>query len=111
MIEASQELMPPSVKLAPRSLLDSQIHSTVDGVLKELKSASRELQKIFASFRLELELLSRLFYKNKNQHRGGLFWRRVTEMRRFGHRLDRGQPDRLAEDIRRWFWGPLDQQK
>lgn len=103
--------MPPSVKFTPRSSLDSRIHSTVDGVLKECKSASRELDKIFASFRLELQLLDRLFYKNKNQHRGALFWRKVTEMRRFGHRLDHCEPDGLVEDSRRWFWGPLNQQK
>jgi hypothetical protein len=77
---------------SPRAHRWTRIHSTVDGVLKELKSASRELQKIFASFRLELELLDRLFYKNKNQHRGALFWRKVTEMRRFGHKLDHQNP-------------------
>ena len=103
--------MPPPLNLAPRSSLDSSVHSTVDGVLKELRSASRELQKFFASFRLELELLDRLFYKNKNQHRGALFWRRVAEMRRFGHKLDNHKPDGLVEGARRWFWGPLDQQK
>ena len=104
-------LMPPSVKFTPRSSLDSRIHSTVDGVLKEYKLASRELQKIFTSFRLELELLDRLFYKNKNQHRGALFWRKVTEMRRFCHKLNRHTPDGLVEGVRRWFWGPLDRQK
>lgn len=104
-------LMPPPATFSPRSSLDSKIHSTVDGVLKELKSASRELQRIFASFRLELELIDRLFYKNKNQHRSALFWRKVTEMRRFGHKLDDHKYDRLVEDARRWFWGPPDQQK
>ena len=104
-------LMPQSVKFTPRSSLEPQVHSTVDGILKEFKSASKELQKILASFRLELELLDRLFYKNKNQHRGALFWRRVSEMRRFGHKLDRCKPDGLVEDARRWFWGPLVQQK
>jgi len=103
--------MPPSVNFSPRSSLDSKFHPTVDAVLKELKTASRELQKIFASFRLELELLDRLFYKNKNQHRSALFWRKVTEMRRFCHKLDNRKPDGLVEDARRWFWGPLDQQK
>ena len=103
--------MPPLVKLTPRSSLDSRIYSTVDGVLKELKYASRELQKIFASFRLELELLDRLFYKNKNQHRSALFWRKVTEMRRFCHKLDHNKPDWVVEEARRRFWGPLDQQK
>jgi hypothetical protein len=103
--------MPPSVKFTPRAALGSQIHFTIDGVLKELKTASRELQKIFSSFRLELELLDRLFYKNRNQHRSALFWRKVAEMRRFGHKLDNHKPDGLAEDSRRWFWGPLDQQK
>lgn len=103
--------MPPSIKFAPRSSLDSRIHSAIDGVLKEFKAASRELQKIFASFRLELELLDRLFSKNKNQHRGAVFWRKVAEMRRFGRKLDNNKPDGLVEDSRRWFWGPLDQQK
>jgi hypothetical protein len=104
-------VMPPPANFTPRSSSDSKIHSTVDGVLKELKTASKELQKNFASFRLELELLDRLFYKNKNQHRSALFWRKVTEMRRFAHKLDHHKPDGLVEDTRRWFWGPLDQQK
>lgn len=103
-------LAPRSVKFVPRQSLDSQIHSAIDDVLKGFRSASRELRKIFISFRLELELLDRLFYKNKNQHRGALFWRKVTEMRRFCRKLDRLQPDALVEDTRRWFWGPLDQQ-
>jgi len=111
MSDLQRSFMPPPVNFTPRSLSDSKIHPIVDGVLKELKSASRELQKVFTSFRLELELLDRLFYKNKNQHRGALFWRKVTEMRRFGHKLGHHKPDELVEDARRWFWGPLDQQR
>ena len=103
--------MPPPVRFSPRSSLDSQIHSTIDVLLKENKLASRELRKILTSFRLELELLDRLFYKNKNQHLSALFWRKVTEMRRFGHKLDRYEPGVLVEDTRRWFWGPLDPQR
>jgi len=110
-VQTLHGIMPPLVNFTPRSSLDSKIHPTVDGVLKELKSASRELQKVLTSFRLELELLDRLFYKNKNQHRGALFWRKVTEMRRFGHKLGHYKPDGLVEDARRWFWGPLDQQR
>jgi hypothetical protein len=53
----------------------------------------------------ELQILERLYYKGKNQHRAALFWKRVSEVRRYARRLDGvGLPD-VVERLHRSFFG------
>jgi hypothetical protein len=80
-------------------------------VLKELKSCSRRLQTTFSAYHDELQILERLFYKGKNQHRSALFWKRAAEMKRYGERLDAlGFPDMFAL-LRSSFFGATSIQK
>lgn len=99
-----------SVSLHPRSELAS-LHSSVDIALKTLKISSKKLQATLAAFRDEMQILERLYYKGKNQHRTALFWRRVCEVRRYGDRFNHSQLDSLVEVLRRSFWGPLHEQR
>ncbi|KJA20193.1 hypothetical protein HYPSUDRAFT_43305 [Hypholoma sublateritium FD-334 SS-4] len=72
----------------PRASLDSFHPGLVDAELKSLKLLSRRLQSSLTILGAELQLLRRLYYKNKNQHRGALFWRNVSELQRYLHKLE-----------------------
>jgi hypothetical protein len=53
----------------------------------------------------EAQVLERLYYKGKNQHRGALFWRRVGETRRYSARLGGIHIDDVVEILRYSFFG------
>ncbi|KAF8959045.1 hypothetical protein BDZ97DRAFT_1839559 [Flammula alnicola] len=72
----------------PRASIDASRHGTIDTELKSLKLLSRRLQSTLTIQATELQILHRLYYKNKNQHRGSLFWRNVAELRRYLERVD-----------------------
>src|SRR6266436_1779555 len=87
----------PPLSSSPRASIDPSSYPSIDSVLKELKSCSRRLQTTFSAYHDELQILERLFYKGKNQHRSALFWKRAAEMKRYGERLDAlGFPDIFA---------------
>ena len=100
-----RHIRPPPLVSSPRSSLIPSQCSAVDALLKQLKACSRRLQAALASHRTELQVLERLYYKGKNQHRTALFWQRVAEMRKFGGRLDEMQMDDVVESLRLSFWG------
>ncbi|KAH9484295.1 hypothetical protein JR316_0003776 [Psilocybe cubensis] len=72
-----------------RASLHPSRHGSIDIELKALKIHSRRLQSLLTIHATELQVLHRLYYKNKNQHRGALFWRNVTEMRRFLEKIEK----------------------
>ncbi|KAF8077988.1 hypothetical protein FPV67DRAFT_1662762 [Lyophyllum atratum] len=92
----------------PRSHLDSSQHGSVDVVLKDLKNCSRRLHVALGAFRDEYQVLERLYYKGKNQHRVALFWRRIVEIRRFCRRLDGLHIDQTVDTLRGSFFSPED---
>ncbi|CAA7271738.1 unnamed protein product [Cyclocybe aegerita] len=83
----------------------SSRHGAVDAELKALKLLSRRLQAALTSHATELQLLQRLYYKNKNQHRGSLFWRNVVEMRRYSERIENLSLSILLNGLRSSFHG------
>ncbi|KAI0374813.1 hypothetical protein BV20DRAFT_960994 [Pilatotrama ljubarskyi] len=95
----------PPLVCSPRVSVDSAVSPTIDAVLKQLKTCSRRLQAALACHRTELQVLERLYYKGKNQHRTALFWQRVAEMRKFGGRVDEMHMDDVVESLRLAFWG------
>ncbi|RDX56858.1 hypothetical protein OH76DRAFT_1336277 [Lentinus brumalis] len=100
-----RHVQPPSANYSPRPSLGSEKFFAIDSVLKQLKACSRRLQAALASHRTELQVLERLYYKGKNQHRTALFWQRVAEMRKFGERVDEMHMDDVVESLRLSFWG------
>ncbi|RPD79992.1 hypothetical protein L226DRAFT_187761 [Lentinus tigrinus ALCF2SS1-7] len=95
----------PPASYSPRVSLSPDKSPVIDSVLKQLKACSRRLQAALSSHRTELQVLERLYYKGKNQHRTALFWRRVAEMRKFGERVDEMHIDDVVESLRLSFWG------
>lgn len=95
----------PDLDCLQRTSLDSGYYPVVDAVLKQLKACSRRLQAALSSYRTELQVLERLYYKGKNQHRAALFWQRVTELRKLGERVGEMHMDKVIEDLRLSFWG------
>ncbi|EDR14276.1 uncharacterized protein LACBIDRAFT_305947 [Laccaria bicolor S238N-H82] len=89
----------------PRALLDKSGHTAIDSVLKGLKKSSRSLQVALAAWSTDSQILDRVYYKGKNQHRGALFWRRVVELRRICGRLRRINPEQKLNIFRASFFG------
>lgn len=72
----------------PRTTLDARLHSDVDLFLKTLKGSHKRFQTAFASMQVEGQVLERIFYKGKNQHRGSLLWRKLSDLRKFTRRTE-----------------------
>jgi len=89
----------------PRTSLSQAKHSIVDTQIKELRSSSRRLQLALGAHSDESQVLERLYYKGKNQHRGALFWRRVVEVRRYSSRLSGMHIDNVINILRYSFFG------
>ncbi|KAH9842785.1 uncharacterized protein C8Q71DRAFT_221077 [Rhodofomes roseus] len=97
--------LPPPVAYSSKASLDAAAQSDINGILKQLKACTRRLQTAYASHALELQVLERLYYKGKNQHRTALFWRSVVEIRRYGARVEEMELYGLVERMRVSFWG------
>lgn len=108
---ARRVALPPPVTYLPKASLDSTALPGINSVLKQLKSCTRRLQAALASHALELRVLERLYYKGKNQHRTALFWRNVSEIRRYGERVEIMDLYGLVERMRIAFWGETGLQK
>ncbi|KAI6106424.1 hypothetical protein EDD16DRAFT_1487557 [Pisolithus croceorrhizus] len=77
----------PAITCLPRSSVSIHLQKDVDVLLKELKPCMRHLRATLGSYTDELRTLERLYYKNANQHRTALFFKRILETRRYGQRL------------------------
>ena len=87
-----------------RSCLDSKHYSAIDNILKDLRLASQRLADNSSYFRDELILLERLYYKNLNQHRTAVFWRRIVEVRRLGRRIYDASISDMVDSLRYSFF-------
>ncbi|KAJ3967303.1 hypothetical protein EV361DRAFT_931361 [Lentinula raphanica] len=91
--------------LSERETLSKAHYATIDSVLKDLKLHSRRMSMITTALADETQILDRLHYKNKNQHRSSLCSRRVSELRKYSHRVEDFQICGLVNDIRQCFFG------
>jgi hypothetical protein len=91
-----------------RESLSVSHHTTVDTSLKDLKIVHRCLQETIAAFSTELQLLERIYYKGKNQHRAALFWRKVIEIRRLCSRISCLEVVEVIEELRYTFYDTQD---
>jgi hypothetical protein len=85
--------------------LDTALHPDVDAVLKDLKLCSRRIEGALSTHRVELQVLERLYYKGKNQHRSALFWGRVKEMKKHACRLQEVDASDIVASLRSCFYG------
>ncbi|KAG1756828.1 uncharacterized protein EDB91DRAFT_1241873 [Suillus paluster] len=93
------------ISFSPRASLENSSHSTVDGILKDLKAYARRLQAALATYQDEMQVLERLYYRSKNQHRVALFFKRVSEIRRYGWRLLEANMPEDVHLLRASFYG------
>ncbi|KAJ7452469.1 hypothetical protein B0H11DRAFT_2073568 [Mycena galericulata] len=96
---------PPKLTRTAKASLEPDLHASIDAALKDLKTCARRLQPVLATFSEELQILHRLYYKGKNQHRPALFWRRVAEMRRYADRVEELSLLSLVDYLRYSFFG------
>ncbi|KAF8557794.1 hypothetical protein OG21DRAFT_1434695 [Imleria badia] len=89
----------------PRNAIDHAHHKEIDAILKDLRVSSRRLKTALDSFNDELRILERLYYKCKNQHRTALFFKRVSELRRYGRRLSEMDVPERVDLLRASFVG------
>jgi len=101
----------PPLSSSPRSSLDASHHRSINAVLKDLQTCSRRLHAALSTHRDELQILERLYYKGKNQHRSALFWKRVVEVRRYGHRLAEMAMPVVLDRLRSAFFGEKGKEK
>ncbi|KAI5900326.1 uncharacterized protein SCHCODRAFT_02483173 [Schizophyllum commune H4-8] len=101
-----REPNPPKPVLSVRSQVDRDLHPAVDTALRDLKKFSRRLHATFDAFSEELQVLDRVFYKGKNQHRSALFWRRVADIRKFSQRIAEYNAPQNVDSCRCSFFGP-----
>lgn len=94
----------PHVVCKPRGLLDQTYQTVLDAALKDLKIAGRQLTLCLAMHADESQVLQRLYYKGKNQHRTALFWRRLVETRRYCDRLQGMKIPSLVDGLRYSFF-------
>ncbi|KDQ60870.1 hypothetical protein JAAARDRAFT_565027 [Jaapia argillacea MUCL 33604] len=94
-----------SISCCRRSSLDASLLTSVDSALKDLKGCCRQLQTLLSVHADEVQVLERLHYKGKNQHRSAIFWNRADEMRRFGLRLKEMNLGNLLDVLRSSFFG------
>ncbi|EIW85222.1 hypothetical protein CONPUDRAFT_49102 [Coniophora puteana RWD-64-598 SS2] len=90
---------------SPRSNIPQEKQSDVDAILKGLKTCSTRLRASMSTFADELHLLERVYYKSKNQHRSSMFFKRVSDVRRYGYRLSGLQLPELVAELRAAFFG------
>ena len=95
----------------PRSSIESFRHASIDVSLKDLRTVSRRVTGFSAPYHNELQLLERIYYKGKNQHRSALFWRKVLEIRRFGTRIREMNFSMFVEDLHYAFYETEDRNK
>ncbi|KAF8628324.1 hypothetical protein AX15_003870 [Amanita polypyramis BW_CC] len=100
-----------AISQIPRALVPHTCYSAIDSILKDLKIYSRRIYYALASHADELQLLQRIYYKSKNQHRGALFWRRLVEVCRYSKRLDDAKIFSVLEELRASFFGREAKQK
>lgn len=89
----------------PRTSVEASHYAAIDSELKSLKLLSRRIQSATIAHLTELKILRRLFYKNKNQHRGALFWRNISEVRRYAEKLQRLDVLNATNAFRNKFYG------
>lgn len=71
----------------PKVDLPTPSTSTLPPALPGLVSSLRPIKRLANQLADEANLLSRFTYKNKNQHKGNGWWRRVVQVDRVIHRL------------------------
>ncbi|KAL1744539.1 hypothetical protein HDZ31DRAFT_82595 [Schizophyllum fasciatum] len=97
---------PPRPAPSIRTQVDKNLHTAVDAALRDLKKFSRRLHSTFDAFSEELQVLDRVFYKGKNQHRSALFFRRVADIRKFSQRISQYNAPQIIDAFRCSFFGP-----
>ncbi|EJD53033.1 hypothetical protein AURDEDRAFT_157598 [Auricularia subglabra TFB-10046 SS5] len=98
----------PAPRSLPRDALPSAAVPAIDAGLKALRSAAKRVRAVADSHNVELSILVRLHYKNNNQHRGALWWRRVEQLKRTASRLEELSLPGLLDDLRLAFHAPPD---
>ncbi|KAJ3027233.1 hypothetical protein HK097_006205, partial [Rhizophlyctis rosea] len=85
---------PPSQPLLPRNSLPTQPDDSLPRLLFTARRAF--CRKEFWS---EVVALDRLRYKNTNQHRGSLHFRKLLEVKRLLKRLEENAPDAVIDEL------------
>lgn len=88
-----------------RNSFNTSLHPRIDATLKDLKLSSRKFSAAHSAHANEFRVLERLYYKSKNQHRLALFWRNVSEMRRYCKHLYGMSLPVYIDLFRSYFWG------
>ncbi|KAL3699005.1 hypothetical protein R1sor_017027 [Riccia sorocarpa] len=98
------------IPLRPPACLAELVHvkngeereAVLDLLREEAKQVQKRLKEQLKQFRTEVDIFLRLMYKNKNQHRHALYYRRLQQVRRDLRLLDYSALDQDVEGFTRW---------
>jgi hypothetical protein len=87
-----------------RDTLSQQDIIAVDTFLKSLRKLSKGVTNIQNTLAAELRLIEQIHYKNRNQHGIALFWRNLTEVRRYTRSIEANRLSVLIDHTRSSFF-------
>ncbi|KAG8759988.1 hypothetical protein FRC14_004430 [Serendipita sp. 396] len=94
----------PETRQKPRNELESTKIPAIDAFLKALRPYSRRVSNLVHSHANEVQVLQKIVYKSKNQHKNAVFWRGVVELRRFACRIEEASLFQLIDASRNAFY-------
>lgn len=86
-----------------RASIPLELYAVIDAALKTLKISSRRVTAVEEAFAEEAQVLKRIYYKSKNQHRSALFFKRTQEVRRMSERVSSTRISKPLAAIRDGF--------
>ncbi|KAG6549550.1 hypothetical protein Mapa_008931 [Marchantia paleacea] len=96
-------LRPPASLEKLDAARDEEERETVlEGLRVEARQLQCRLKEQLLQFRTDVDIFMRLMYRNKNQHRHALYYRRLSQVKRDLRLLDYAELDRTVEGFTRW---------
>ncbi|CAG8576623.1 10730_t:CDS:2 [Acaulospora colombiana] len=104
-VQLSRYLLKPSIICHPKSTIFSSTvqHQEHEENFSQLSSFALYFQR--DELWEEMHLLERLFYKNKNQHKRAIYFRKIEEVRRIVNRLKEMKIGSLLSEFVELFYG------
>lgn len=87
-----------------RDALSQQSITAVDTFLKSLRKLQKNVTNNQSTHTSELQLIDRISYKSRNQHGIALFWRSLSEVRRYAKSIEGNSLSALIDSVRSSFY-------
>ncbi|BBN06458.1 hypothetical protein MPTK1_3g21330 [Marchantia polymorpha subsp. ruderalis] len=93
---------PASLEKLDAAVDEGERETVLEGLRVEARQVQCRLKEQLVQFRTDVDIFMRLMYRNKNQHRHALYYRRLSQVKRDLRLLDYAELDRTVEGFTRW---------